>query len=232
MNFNRLLAGALLLSVTLSASAVTKIPASMLDADVPTAAQVNAKANDSAVVHNTGAETIAGIKTFSSQPVLPQALTARTSIATTSGTTADFTGIPSWVKRITVMVAGFSHASGANAQLIIQLGDSGGVETTGYLSAAAITLNGNTTGAGALTTGLQITGDITAAAVVDAAVYTIVNVSGNLWVGSGTGANNSSVGIYTSGGSKTLSPGPLDRVRITTNTGATFDAGSVNIFYE
>jgi len=32
---------------------------------------LNAKATDSAVVHNTGAETVAGVKTFSSSPIVP-----------------------------------------------------------------------------------------------------------------------------------------------------------------
>jgi len=54
--------------------------------------------------------------------------------ATVSGTSVDFTGIPSWVKRITVMFIGVSTSGTSN--ILVQLGDSGGVETTGYVSQA------------------------------------------------------------------------------------------------
>jgi hypothetical protein len=58
------------------------------------------------------------------------AITAGTAVASTSGTSIDFTSIPSWVKRITVMIAGVSTNGSSIIQ--IQLGDSGGVETSGY----------------------------------------------------------------------------------------------------
>ena len=57
-----------------------------------------------------------------------------TAVASTSGTSIDFTSIPSWVKRITVMFSGVSVSGTSNMQ--IQLGDSGGVENTGYLGVA------------------------------------------------------------------------------------------------
>jgi hypothetical protein len=58
-------------------------------------------------------------------------ITAATAQASTSGTSIDFTGIPSWVKRVTVLCSGISKSSTAN--FLFQLGDSGGVETTGYV---------------------------------------------------------------------------------------------------
>ena len=39
---------------------------------------ISGKANDSAVVHNTGAETIAGLKTFSNGITTPGTITTRT----------------------------------------------------------------------------------------------------------------------------------------------------------
>jgi hypothetical protein len=77
----------------------------------PTVPGLNAKANDSAVVHNTSAETIAGIKTFSSSPIVPTPTTstqaanksyADTGLASkeptiTSGTTSQYwRGDKSW----------------------------------------------------------------------------------------------------------------------------------------
>ena len=54
-----------------------------------------------------------------------------TAVASTSGTSIDFTGIPSWVKRITVMLNGVS-TNGTSPKLV-QLG-SASISTTGYLS--------------------------------------------------------------------------------------------------
>jgi hypothetical protein len=157
-------------------------------------------------------------------------LTAGTAVASTSGTSIDFTGIPSWVKRITVMFNGVSTNS--TSIPLIQLGDSGGIETTGYLSSASyiagsngITVNG--------TTGFPITGATLAADLRHGSyIITLLDPSSNLWTifgGSGT-SNLAQTGWV--GGSKSLSA-TLDRIRITTTNGTdTFDAGSINILYE
>lgn len=143
-----------------------------------------------------------------------------------SGTSVDFTGIPSWVKRITVVFRGVS-VNGSSA-ILIQLGDSGGIETTGYVS----------TGTGFSGTGGASTSS-TAGFVVftNAAIYfnsgvmTIVNMVGNVWVYGGVGKMETGVS-FTGGGDKELSA-TLDRVRITTVNGTdTFDAGTINILYE
>jgi hypothetical protein len=70
-------------------------------------------------------------------------ITSGTAVASTSGTSIDFTSIPSWVKRITVMFNGVS-TSGTSAK-IIQLGDSGGVETSGYIGTGTVVGNGSGT---------------------------------------------------------------------------------------
>lgn len=141
----------------------------------------------------------------------------------TSGTTIDFTGIPAWAKRITVMLNGVS-TSGANHPLI-QLGTSGGVETTGYSGCGAQSFS---TGASSYTNGFGFP-SAGAGNVLSGAV-TFFNVSGNIWVCSGNigGGTN----LFTLGGAKTLGS-TLDRIRVTTTTGTdTFDAGSINILYE
>jgi hypothetical protein len=152
-----------------------------------------------------------------------------TAVASTSGTSIDFTGIPSWVKRITVMFSGFS-TSGTSVPLI-QLGDSGGVENTGYasggsvISASAVSSAVYTTGFG-LATGLQV------AAGTYQALAVIANVSGNTWNFSGS-MNRTDTGAGGIGnGTKTLSD-VLTQVRITTVNGTdAFDAGTINIQYE
>jgi hypothetical protein len=144
-----------------------------------------------------------------------------------SGTSIDFTGIPSWVKRITVMFAGVSTSGTSVKQ--IQLGTSSGVVTTGYLSGTSILAG--TVASLNVTTGIGLY-SIAAADNLSGAIF-ISNITGNTWVSSGTlaitGATNISV---VSSGSLALG-GTLDRVRITTVNGTdTFDAGSINILYE
>jgi len=157
-------------------------------------------------------------------------LTADTAKASTSGTSIDFTSIPSWVKRITVMFN--SVSTNGTSDLLIQLGDSGGIENTGYGSSCAYTgtaISGSTSTIGFLTTH-----QINAASTI-AGTSVLCLVSGNTWVSNGTfifGAASPTNFVGISSGIKTLS-GTLDRVRITTVNGTdTFDAGSINILYE
>lgn len=153
-------------------------------------------------------------------------ITSGTAVASTSGTTIDFTSIPSWVKRITVMWNGVS-TSGSSSPLV-QLGTSGGVVTSGYggsssLIAATVTTQNFTTGFG------ERSQD---PAAVRTGAWSITNVSGNIWVCSGVLGRSDGANTSVTGGTVTLS-GTLDRVRITTVAGTdTFDAGSINILYE
>jgi uncharacterized protein YaiE (UPF0345 family) len=154
-------------------------------------------------------------------------ITSGTAVASTSGTSIDFTNIPSWVKRITVMFSGVS-VSGTSS-IIIQLGDSGGVENTGYLASASI-IGASTVLSSSHTTGFGIR-NVTAATVVSGA-YTITNHNGDTWLLFGVGSDNAVPATFPSAGSKALSA-TLDRIRITTVNGTdTFDAGSINILYE
>ena len=170
----------------------------------------------------TGSSTVAG----STGILYP--LTSGTAVASTSGTSIDFTSIPSWVKRITVMVNGVSTNGASNP--MIQLGTSGGVTATGYVSSGSNQVNNVTPQGATLTTGFLF-GEISSAAAVLSGIYIIANVSGNIWVGSFCGkydAGKTCVG----GGAVTLGS-ILTQVRLTTVNGTdTFDAGSVNILYE
>lgn len=152
------------------------------------------------------------------------ALVSGTSVASTSGTSIDFTSIPSWVKRITVIIKGMSTSGTSNP--VIQLG-SGSVTTTGYLTS---TWQANTTNANN-TNGFVIRGTTTAALVQSGNL--IINLLGsNIYVASGIFSQTGGADSIIVGGDITLS-GALDRVRITTTNGTdTFDAGSINILYE
>ena len=158
-------------------------------------------------------------------------INSATAVASTSGTSIDFTGIPSWVKRITVMFSGVS--TNGTSDPLIQLGDSGGFEITGYLGAASTSSGTGTTNA-LYTTGFGLTGVSVASAHITNGSVTIsaLDPATNLWVCSGVLALSSSAAVHQIGGSKTLS-GTLTQVRITTAGGVnTFDAGTINILYE
>ena len=164
-----------------------------------------------------------------SVPVWGSALVSGTSVASTSGTSIDFTGIPSWVKRITVMFSGVS-TSGSSQQLV-QLGISSGVQSTGYVSQWGIYGSTNYAASSSSTAGFGIRH--AASAETRYAIMTIAVISGNTWVSSHAGSITDGLPYGISGGGAVTLSGTLDRVRITTVNGTdAFDAGSINILYE
>lgn len=153
-------------------------------------------------------------------------ITSNTAIATTSGTSFDFTGIPSWVKRITVVLASVTPAS---STMQVQLGTSSGIDSTStYISSCGrqgLTTNDFTNS----TTAFVIQG---ASSGQGSGNVIITTVGSNIWSYTSTISAGSSQTLSNGAGTKTLS-GTLDRIRLSTATGsATFSAGSVNILYE
>jgi len=152
-----------------------------------------------------------------------------TAQASTSGTSIDFTSIPSWVKRITVMFQGVS-TSGTSIPTV-QLGTSGGVVTTGYIGTSSQTIDSAAGNAGTLSVGFDIRS--ASAASIRSGVLTISLISGNTWAASGVVGQTGVTASTTQTGGYVALSGTLDRVRITTVGGTdTFDAGSINIMYE
>lgn len=155
-------------------------------------------------------------------------LISGTEVASTSGTSIDFTGIPSWVKRITVMFNGIS-TNGSTAAFIIQLG-SGSIVSSGYASQVWAASSSSTV----ITTGFITNSSIGSASYALSGTVVLTLIGSNTWISNGSlnYTNVTSVGYSSSGNSPALS-GALDRVRITTFGGTeTFDTGSINILYE
>ena len=170
-------------------------------------------------VHSVGPSISSAVMTTMASSVI----TSGTTVASTSGTSIDFTGIPSWVKRITVMLSGVS-TNGSSAKLI-QIG-AGSITSTGYI-AASIQFTANASVGS--TAGFPIYGNSTADTVCGSLVLT--TLGSNIWVASGNAAPVNAQLAITAGG-VTLG-GTLDRVRFTTVNGTdAFDAGSVNILYD
>ncbi|CAB4129491.1 hypothetical protein UFOVP118_73 [uncultured Caudovirales phage] len=154
-------------------------------------------------------------------------LVSGTAVTTTSGTSATFTGIPSWVKRITVAISGFYTSGTSN--FLVQFGTSGGIVTTGYVSDSISTL---TTQANITSTaGMVILNKSVNSGGPLAGVMTLVNITGNIWVANHVfrveGGNT-----LTGAGNVTLSGVPTDIKFTTVNGTDTFTAGSINILYE
>jgi hypothetical protein len=155
-----------------------------------------------------------------------QRIVQATAVASTSGTSIDFTGLPAWVKKITVMLNAVS-TSGTSLYRI-QLG-SGSVQTTGYVSESVAAGAGNSLNNS--TAGFDFFGGAITYALSGSITFTLLG--SNIYVASGVLVNvTTSAFVLSTAGAVTLS-GALDRVRITTVNGTdTFDAGSINILYE
>ena len=155
--------------------------------------------------------------------IAPYLATTAAIQATTSGTAFDFTGIPAGVSQITVM---FDGVTLSNTDLIlVQIGDSGGIENTGYVSSSgdSASTNGSTSGFVVRRTAIpdKLSGSL---------ILTRMDAGGTRWVQQ-HGMNLSSSSFASGGGSKTLSA-MLDRLRVTRPGTDTFVAGAITIRYQ
>ena len=171
----------------------------------------------------TGTYTLAGTPTMGASLI-----TSGTAVATTSGTSIDFTGLPSWVRRVTVMYSNVSTNGGSD--YLIRIG-SGSVTASGYSSMSVYT-GASAGGTGVVTTGFVIQNG--SALNIISGSFTICLFGGFSYVFSGAAGLNQSGTTYgcLSGGYSPALSGALDRVRFTTVSSDTFDSGSVNILYE
>ena len=150
---------------------------------------------------------------------------------TASGTAVNFTSIPSWVKRITVMFSAISL--NATSLPTVRIG-SGSIVATGY-SSVGMSASGTAVGvATGYTTGFTYGNNI-ANFPITASMYgvcVLTNVSGNTWIANGQIGDSATSNMNFTNGGITLG-GVLDRLQITTAAGtAAFDAGTFNILYE
>lgn len=145
-----------------------------------------------------------------------------------TSTSVDFTGIPSWVKRITVMFNGVSTNGTSN--WLLQLGDAGGIENTGYTAYSSNIGTVSVASGANYTAGFGLS--IASASAIANGHIIICNLTGNTWTAGGMLARSDTANAIPLCGAKTLSD-TLTQVRITTVNGTdAFDAGTINIIYE
>ena len=139
----------------------------------------------------------------------------------------DFTGIPSWARRVSLIINGMS--TNGTSLPIFRLG-AGAVQNTGYAGSAS------NTAPGATASSLNTTGALLAASWIASSTLSAVIraelIASNLWVISGVGGFSDTASNMHTGSVVTLS-GTLDRVRLTTVNGTDlFDAGSAIAMWE
>lgn len=190
----------------------------IVNADINSAAAIAASKLGTSGTPSTAAQFLGG------DSVWRDRVTSGTAVASTSGTAIDFTGIPSWVKVIVIQLVGVS--TNGTASVGVQIGDSGGIENSGYSG----TVFDDSTTANFLTGFFDNTAS---AAIVRHGTYTLTLVNAATWTWACTftlGFSNAAAG-RTGGGTKSLTA-TLDRVRLTASNGTdAFDAGTVNILY-
>jgi len=150
-----------------------------------------------------------------------------------SGSSVTFSSLPSGIKRITIMVQGLGTATPtSDVSYYVQLGTSGGLVTTGYISAIAGGVPANSLSGASTTVALFMFPAVSGvAAVINGALQiTRLGPSGtsNTWVCNGTTCNTNTT--YTSAGSIALG-GELTQLSLLISAG-TFNAGNINILYE
>jgi len=195
---------------------------------------VTAKIADSNVTTSKIADSNVTTSKIADSSVTPaklsQPLTLETAKTTTSGTIVEFTGIPSWVKRITMIFNGVG-TNGTN-NLDLQIG-SGSYATSGYDTLCSY-VGGSSFSVTAFGNGFGIIVNNNSGLCYGR--YTLDLVGGNKYIGSGVfHVHQIGVAQYTmqSAGSSPVLSGPIDRIRIAVIGGVnTFDSGSINIMYE
>lgn len=199
----------------------TDVKDPFLDVSTPTiASQAEAEAG----VENT--KMMTALRVAQAIAALAGASTQATPQNTTSGSSIDFTGIPAGTKLIIIP---FNQVSGSGtANLLVQIGDSGGIESSGYTSGA-----GQDGGAGRATStsGFILTSNtIAAQSHSGLLILARLDATNNIWGALAILVNTGTPVNFLAGGVKALSA-ELDRFRLTTTGADTFDNGSIGAVY-
>ena len=168
---------------------------------------------------------------WASTAIPASGITLGTAVATTSGNTIDFTGIPSGTKRIILSVDQITIGSGSSAP-IVQLGDSGGFETSGYLGSGFFFSSAGLLQA-SITTGMALAPSWNATVTLCGAMtITLLDPATFTWCSTFFAGRGDNTTGYGGGSSKSLSA-ELTQIRLTTIAGnLAWDAGKINIQYE
>lgn len=200
-----------------AASALQAVPKQQLDASVSAETAARTAAIAAAVLPST---------------IAPTLFVEATAQVSTSGTAINFTGIPSWAKRVTMLLYGVS--TNGTSRLLVQIGDtvSGAYHTTGYVCLTSGIIPAGAVGTQSTADGASLYNVSAAAGSWDARVtFSRVSAASGNWVFDGIAERSDNSGLYHIVGRRAIS-GFLDKIRLTTAGGDTFDAGQVNVTWE
>jgi|6_EtaG_2_1085325.scaffolds.fasta_scaffold07154_6 hypothetical protein len=145
-----------------------------------------------------------------------------------SGSFITFSGIPSGVQMVILNFAGVSIS--AHDHIRVQLGDAGGIETTGYTSTGSQYLDNNTQSVNTVQTdGFNISSNDSAMAIDGQMTFTIEDAANFTWCGSHVLHMGTAQIMLVGAGKKALSA-ELTQLKIIPDSGS-FDAGAFNIMY-
>lgn len=151
-------------------------------------------------------------------------------VTTTSGTTALFSDIPSGT---TMIIIAFNQVGVTpNDTVIIQLGDAGGIETSGYVTCRALMTTGS------FPTIINDSSQFELVSLNNGEysglyILSLLDSANNTWSGSGMtniGTGGSGTTMTISSGTKSLSA-ELTQLHVKAGGSDTFDNGEVNISY-
>ena len=155
-------------------------------------------------------------------------IASKTAVATTTGTSISFTSIPTWARRVTVMFVGVSTDN--TSPLLVKIGPSGGIVSTGYIGTSARIATGSTA-VDTSTAGFIINSTAAADTVSGSMSICLLDPTNYYYVSDHT-FKAGTTAVMTGGGRATLT-GAMTQLSITTVTGtANFDAGAINVLYE
>ncbi len=195
--------------------------------ELPGAANLTTAAGDRLICYATAANTVE-VMSVETEAAASTGLTVLAEVATTSGSSVALTtAIPSTATFVVINVIGVSGDSGS-ANPGIQLGDSGGLETSGYLTTFGRIVS-TTPAIGDSTASFVLANHNATSDTTDGVYFlSLQDATNNVWCFQGL-ARGATTKIYYSMGSKALSA-ELDRITIITLNGD-FDAGVASVSY-
>ena len=152
--------------------------------------------------------------------------TTVTSELAASGTTMTITGIPAGVTKVDILLEGLSTDS--SSEWLLQIGDSGGIETSGYTSVSGRAIS---SGTDTSTSGYIFTFGVAAGDTRDGILQLrLSDATNNTWIFAGQHCDNGSTDVNFGAGAKSLS-GVLDRIMLLNESADDWDAGTIALQY-
>jgi len=206
-------------SVIYSATARASVPFRVVGYVESTQATAGTWATAPSTIQGQGGQAITG---------LWQKSTSGTTLTTTSGTTAGFTGIPNWAKKITMNIRGVSLSGTDN--YLIQIG-AGSFTAAGYSGASVTLANTPAIAAAQFSTGFLLIGGGSNVVLEGVVTLTLLSSATNTWC-CAINIGRSDAAIALTGGGSVVISGIVDRIQLLSSGANTFDAGSINITWE